>query len=735
MVKRKDSFLQTEAAPFSVDSWLAKISYTYSEDQVNLVQKACTILQDLVDKASPEAAGILSSSLEIATILVELNLDYEALVAAILYESLVQEKISLEQIKNLFGPIVSSLLEGVLQLNNIRNLQNQKDKNRSHDQVDKLRKMLIAMVDDVRVVLIKLAERLRILRIANSFTEEKRLTVAQEVKDIYAPLANRLGVWQIKWELEDLAFRYLQPDTYKKIAKAIKNRRIERDELIQAAMAKLRSALLEVGIKKFDISGRAKHIYSIYKKMQRKDVDYQEIYDANAIRVLVPEIDDCYMVLGIVHDLWQQIPKEFDDYIQNPKPNGYRSIHTAVIGPGENNLEVQIRTYRMHEESELGVAAHWAYKEGKAQKPQQIDKITWLRQVLDWQKELITDEHSAKESSAFDEQVYVFSPAGDVIDLPKNATPLDFAYTIHSQIGHRCRGAKVNGNIVPLTYQLQTGDQVEILTGKQPNPSRDWLNPHAGYITTARARAKVQHWFKLQDHDRHVADGHELIVKELQRLGLHEINLDELANKLHYANNKDMYAALGSGSIRLSQITGAINQLKVNLPSASEPQSFITKTTSSARTSAAKSAVSIAGINDLLTHLAGCCKPVPGDAIVGYITQAHGISIHRQDCSNIKYGQQDTQRLIDVDWNAPIENKYPVDLHILANDRHGLLRDITTALTAEKINISNLNSTVNHTEIIAIINLTIEVKDIKQLDHITHKIKQLPNIVEVKRIK
>jgi GTP pyrophosphokinase len=732
MVKHKDFILQ-EANIASINNWLEKINDSYAAEELQLIQQACRLLQDTAEHAPSEIASKLISSLWITDTLTQLNLDYQALIAALLYEPLVQNQLSLQQIKNDFGDTISKLLAGVLQLNNIRNLQSKADKNRDSEHVDKLRKMLVAMVDDVRVVLIKLAERIRTLHLAIHFEEAKRRTIAQEVSDIYAPLANRLGVWQLKWELEDLSFRYLQPEIYLEITKAIKNRRIERDELIEAAMNKLTHALTVEGLKKFDISGRAKHIYSIYKKMQRKDVDYQEIYDSSAIRVLVPEIADCYVVLSIVHNLWRQIPREFDDYIHNPKPNGYRSIHTAVIGPGNNNLEIQIRTYRMHEESELGVAAHWAYKEGKTQRPQQLDKIAWLRQVLDWQKELIqTDSMQSIES--FDKHVYVFSPAGDVIDLPKGATPLDFAYAIHSQIGHRCRGAKINGAIVPLTYHLQTGDQVEILTAKLPNPSRDWYNPHAGYLVSPRARAKVQQWFKQLDYDKHVADGHELLARELHRLGIHEMNLDDLAHKLQFNHAKDMYAALGSGSLRLGQVAGAIAQFKEKESSAVQPDEvFITKQSQPKKPQLAKSAVNIGGIDNLLTHMAGCCKPVPGDKILGYITQGHGVSIHRQSCPNIPHGETADQRLIEVTWNDLTDYKYPVDLQIIAQDRAGLLRDITTALTVEKINIDALNCTTSKTNLTALVNLTVEISTTKQLEQVIQRLSQLPTVLEIKR--
>lgn len=735
MVKRKESVLYTNTPDFSIAAWLEKLVGLYTVEQTHLINLAYERLQSASAKVTDESAIYLLSSLDIADILVELNLDYQTITAAILYEPLIQSKISLREIEQDFPPAISNLLKGVLHLNTIRDLQNKTTKNHSQNQSDNLRKMLVAMVDDVRVVLIKLAERLRTLQIACQFEETICQNIAREVNDIYAPLANRLGVWQLKWELEDLAFRYLQPSTYKEIAKSINNRRVERDRLIEEAMAKLTEALTAANLKNFAISGRAKHIYSIYKKMQRKDVNYQEIYDANAIRVLVSELDECYLVLSIAHNLWEQIPKEFDDYITKPKSNGYRSIHTAVIGPGNNNLEIQIRTYRMHEESELGVAAHWAYKEGKTQKPQQLDKIAWLRQVLDWQKELI-DAEPQQTIEAFDKHVYVFSPAGDILDLPKGATPLDFAYAIHSHVGHRCRGAKVNSAIVPLTYQLKTGDQVEILTAKQPSPSRDWYNPSAGYLVSSKARAKVQQWFKQLDYDKHVTHGHDLLNKELQRLGTHDLNFDELAHKLHYAGSKDMYAALGSGSLKISQVVGAINQLKINAqPPTHEMGLTIVKSAPAKQSLTIKSAVNIAGISDLLTHLAGCCKPVPGDTIAGYITHAHSISIHRKNCASISKEQVDTQRLIDVDWNTLVEHLYPIDLQISVSDRHGLLRDVTAVLTAEKINIASLTTSTLQADLTALINLVIEVKHTRQLEQLIQKIKQLPGVFDVKRVK
>jgi GTP pyrophosphokinase len=721
MVTGNETSLPSNNVNFCIDTWLQAFVQQYSSEQLQLIKQAC---EHLLHVLPAEA----SHSLAIASILAELKLDHETVCAAILYEPLSKTKTSQDNIEQQFNSSIRQLLAGVLRLDTLRDLQKRID---TKSQNDNLRKMLVAMVDDARVVLIKLAERLQTMRKAMDYEPAQRRLIAEEVNEIYAPLANRLGVWQLKWELEDLAFCYLQPDIYTAIATAISARHIERNQFIQQAMDTLRHRLQNMDMVNFELSGRAKHIYSIYKKMQRKEVSYQEIYDASAIRVLVPEVADCYLVLSVVHDLWPQITHEFDDYISHPKANGYRSIHTAVQGSDNNNLEIQIRTFQMHEEAELGVAAHWAYKEGKSHKPKQLDKLSWLRQVLEWQKEWLNKQPLQPDAESFDEQVYVFTPSGDVIALPQGATPLDFAYTIHSQIGHRCKGAKVNGNIVPLTYKLQTGEQIEILTAKLPNPSRDWLSPHSAYIATHRARTKIQQWFKLQDYDQHVAEGHEQLAKELARFSMPVLNLDELAGKMHFNNAKELYAAIGSGSLRLSQVSAMLTQLSQQ---AQPKNTAINKPSRHKKASSNQhSLVNIDGMANLLTHLAGCCKPVLGDTIIGYITHGHYVSIHRKNCPNMASHQGDS-RLIEVDWNSLADYRYAVDLQILAHDRPGLLRDISATLSTAKINIAALNLATSKTEVTAKINVTVEVMNNEQLETAISALKHMVVVTEVKRL-
>ena len=483
-----------------------------------------------------EGTSSFRTGLEIAEILADLKLDQDSLIAAVLYRGVREGHIALPLVSQRFGAVVAKLIDGVLRMAAISASLSPRQSMvlGTQGQVENLRKMLVAMVDDVRVALIKLAERTCAIRAVKTADDEKRNRVAREVFDIYAPLAHRLGIGHIKWELEDLSFRYLEPDQYKQIATLLHERRLDRERFISDVMGQLRSELQATGVDA-DISGRAKHIYSIWRKMQRKGLAFSQIYDVRAVRVLVPEMRDCYTALGIVHTLWRHIPKEFDDYIANPKENGYRSLHTAVIGPEGKVLEVQIRTHAMHEEAELGVCAHWRYKgtDVKAGSNQYEEKISWLRQVLEWHEEL-GDIGGLAEQLRVDiepDRVYIFTPDGHAIDLPKGATPLDFAYRVHTEIGHNCRGAKINGRIVPLNYSLQTGEQVEIITSKHGTPSRDWLNPNLGYITTSRARAKIVHWFKLQARDQNVAAGKTLLERELARLGLPQVDFDKLAEK------------------------------------------------------------------------------------------------------------------------------------------------------------------------------------------------------------
>ena len=529
-------------------------------------------------------------------------------------------------------------------MNNIRQLNT----NRGSDsvQIDNIRRMLLAMVEDFRCVVIKLAERITFLRTADSrVSEEDKVLAAKECANIYAPLANRLGIGQLKWELEDYCFRYLHPDQYRHIANQLHERRLDREQYIQDFVQEL-TAYLKESISEVEVYGRPKHIYSIWRKMQKKNLAFGDLYDVRAVRIIVQKLQDCYAALGIVHTHFKHLPKEFDDYIANPKPNGYQSIHTVVLGKGGKPIEVQIRTQKMHDDAELGVAAHWKYKEGAtAGRSGYEEKIAWLRKLLAWQDDLADSGEVLAEmrSQVFDDRVYVFTPKGEVIDLPTGSTPLDFAYSIHSEIGHRCIGAKVAGRIVPFTYQLQMGDQIEVITQKNPNPSRDWLNPNLGFVHTARARAKIHAWFKKLDRDKNIPAGREMLESEMNRIGLTQKQIEQYAlPRYNLRNLDDLYAGIGGGDIRLNQLINFL-QSKLLKPSNEEIDEEILKHISNKSANNAqqqkekkKGHVVVEGVGNLMHHIARCCQPIPGDDIVGYITQGRGISIHRSDCEHYR---------------------------------------------------------------------------------------------------
>lgn len=729
----------------NLEAWL---DHVLSLDPVldrAVLKQACEFARDAEQQANAaqnlwaEGTSSFQTGLEIAEILADLKLDQESLVAAVIYRGVREGKIPLADVQQRFGPVVAKLIEGVLRMAAISASLNPRQSMvlGTQTQVENLRKMLVAMVDDVRVALIKLAERTCAIREVKSADEEKRHRVAREVFDIYAPLAHRLGIGHIKWELEDLSFRYLEPDQYKKIAKLLHERRLDREQYIADVMNQLRQELTAAGIKS-DISGRAKHIYSIWRKMQRKGLQFSQIYDVRAVRVLVPEVRDCYTALGIVHTLWRHIPKEFDDYIANPKENGYRSLHTAVIGPDGKVLEVQIRTQAMHEEAELGVCAHWRYKgtDVKTSSNHYEEKISWLRQVLEWHEEL-GDIGGLAEQLRVDiepDRVYVFTPDGHAIDLPKGATPLDFAYRVHTEIGHNCRGAKINGRIVPLNYSLQTGEQVEIITGKQGSPSRDWLNPNLGYITTSRARAKIVHWFKLQARDQNVAAGKAMLERELARLALPPVDFEKLAEKCNLRTAEDMHAALGAGDLRLAHVVGNAQQLVEPERGTSEQLELIPRRSTGQYKPGKRGDVQIQGVGNLLTQMAGCCQPLPGDPIVGYITLGRGVSIHRQDCASaLQLASREPERMIQVSWGPVPVQTYPVDIVIKAYDRSGLLRDVSQVLLNERINVLAVNTRSNKEDNTASMLLTIEIPGLDALGRLLAKIAQLPNIIEARR--
>lgn len=727
MVTMKQKFIFLPDGTVDVETWLIKIKTHYHLENTDLVSKTCYFAKS-VSKGLTTFYGqpCIEQGLEMAEIILDLKLDQEAVAAAIITSTIQHTKLDVETITKQLGDDVGNLISGVQKMNAIRGLHKE---NRDHTQIDRLRKMLLAMVSDIRVVLIKLAERTCIMRGIKNINPIERKRIAQETLDIYAPLANRLGIGQLKWELEDIAFHYTHPDDYKTIAKFLAERRTDREKRIHDVIARLQEQLHKVNIEA-SLSGRAKHIYSIYLKMQRKELGHQHIYDYSAVRVLVPTLQDCYSALSIVHGLWEHIPEEFDDYIANPKSNGYRSIHTAVIGPDGKNLEIQIRTRDMHEEAEHGVAAHWMYKESKPQQSGYESKITFLRQLLAWHKDIAKEDTTdEKLDTIFEDCLYVFTPAGDILELPNGATPLDFAYHVHSGLGHRCRGAKINGHIVPLSYTLQTGDQVEILTIQNGTPSRDWLNKESGYLKTSRARAKVMQWFKHQEVSQHIDEGKRLLERELTRSSIHHFDLHKAVNALNFKDEETLLAALGRGSIRPAQVVHAV---QAPAPESVAPSlaPFHVKTKDEKT-----SGFEIAGVNDLLTRIAKCCKPIPGDNIIGYITQGRGVSIHKKDCSNISHlAPHHTDRLIQVTWDSKHAGTYYVDVQIQAQGQGEVLREISALLTNAKVDLITLNSKINKNNNMTLITLTMQIHNLEQFKQLLNHINQLPNVVEAKRI-
>jgi GTP pyrophosphokinase len=607
------------------------------------------------------------------------------------------------------------------------------DQVRSPTQAEALRKMLLAIASDARLVFIRLADELHQLRQAKTWPEPQRKRLANETREIFAPLANRLGIWQLKWELEDLSFRYLDPEAYKRIAGWLRTKRADRERYITEVKAELRAALDKAGVHA-EIAGRPKHIYSIWRKMQKKHLSFEQIYDIRAVRIMVDSLADCYAALGVVHGLWPFIPGEFDDYIATPKDNLYRSLHTAVIGPNKLPLEVQIRTREMHEHAELGVAAHWKYKEGGRGDPAYEQKIAWLRQVLEPadadspNAESETDFLERMRAELFEDRVYALSPRGEVVDLPKGATPLDYAYHVHTNLGHRCRGAKVNGDIVPLTYALQNGDQVEIITTKQPHPSRDWLSPASGYLVSQRSRAKVRSWFRKQDQGQNIVQGKHIFERELQRLAAHDVTLPELLTELKVDTADQLYQALGEGDMTSAQITNAVQRLmraNVQPPPdvSSTPITEIQTTTG----------LNINGVGDLLSTFARCCHPVPPEAIVGYITLGRGVSIHRGQCANFRRMQlKHPERVIAVDWGTHSQQTFSVDIQLRAQDRRGLMRDLTAVVADAKLNIQSMN-TQTHSDGISDIRLRIVVHHLDELGGVMQRLKSVSGVLSARR--
>ncbi len=669
----------------------------------------------------------------VAQMLAEMRLDAEAIAAALMHDLIEDTPVTYEELRAEFGKDVADIVNGVTKLKILpKTSPDGTIRAKDAREMEYIRKMALAMGDDVRVMIVKLADRLHNMRTLGYMPVEKQQRIAQETLDIFAPLANRLGIWQIKWELEDLSFRYLHPDKYKVIAAQLDERRADRESYIAQVTDTLKRELAKYNITGATISGRPKHIYSIYKKMERKRVDFGKIYDVRAVRVIVDDIPQCYVVLGVVHNLWRPIPGEFDDYIAAPKDNFYQSLHTSVVDSSGKTLEVQIRTWEMHEHAEYGIAAHWRYKEGsKGRRDEAFERrLSYLRRLMEFGPEEKDPASfvATMKTEVFQDRVYAFTPKGDIIDLPKGSTPVDFAYHIHTDLGHRCRGAKVHGRTVPLNYVLQMGDQVEIQTEKRGGPSLDWLNSDLGYIHTTRAKSKIRYYFRKQNRDKHIVSGRDVLERELKRLGvLGTMPYETITNWFNYDKLEDFLAAVGAGDITGAQIANRI--LEQERKEAEDRSKETLKAGPARATSGGSNGMSVAGTNGLLYSFARCCNPVPGDPIIGYVTRGRGVSVHRLDCPNITH---EPERLIAVSWGLlDKEERYSVPVEVIAYDREGLLRDISTVIADEQVNMSEVNVKTKHN--IATLYLTMELADMQQLTRILTRLENVDQVVEARR--
>ncbi|HQR52470.1 MAG TPA: bifunctional (p)ppGpp synthetase/guanosine-3',5'-bis(diphosphate) 3'-pyrophosphohydrolase [Burkholderiales bacterium] len=717
-------------ASFDSVAVLAQLTSRLSEPDQALVARALDFARDeLAQQRTADGEPALDHAVGTAGVLTGLPLAGSAVAAALLHDMPDFIARSQEKLRETVSPDVASLVDGVARMGQIQALTGGVAAGTGREdgaQLEGLRKMLLAMVQDIRVVLIKLAEQTQRLRfLVKRGEEDRRRAAARETLDLLAPLANRLGVWQFKWELEDLSFRILEPGVYKDVARQLDEKRVDRERYIEQAIATLKGELAAAGIAA-DISGRPKHIYSIWKKMRRKSVDFAEVYDARALRVLVPEVRDCYTALGIVHNLWVPLPREFDDYIAKPKPNGYRSLHTAVIGPDGRVLEVQIRTHDMHRHAELGVAAHWRYKEGGGRDSSYDDKIAWLRQILEWPDEVPDSAEIAAQfkTELFRDTVYVFTPHGQVIALPRGATPVDFAYHVHSELGHRCRGAKVNGAMVPLNYALSNGQRVEVLAAKSGGPSRDWLNPLLGYIVSARARAKVRQWFNNQNLQSALALGRATVEREAHRVGVALPALDALAQRLGFGKVEDCLVAVGRGEIGVRQLQAALRG--ENESKAQDEASIIP---GRSRATDKGGGILVVGVENLLTALGKCCKPAPPDEIIGFVTRGRGVTVHRRDCRNLR--SMPDERMIAAEWGRTVGEHFPIDIRIEARDRQGLLRDISEILSRERINVT-ATDTLSRGDF-AVMGFTVEVEGVDQLARVLGYIRDVAGVTRAER--
>jgi GTP pyrophosphokinase len=704
----------TDLAPFE-----AELRETFGAPHAELPVRALQFAHGATQAAArPEA---FERALAVARLLLLQGADPDTVSAALVSQAIPERELDLDAVQAAFGPELTGLLRGLARAGRIESLE------ATGMQVEQLRKMLLAIAEDVRVVLIKLAERVVYLRGLTRAEDAVRQAAGRQTLELFAPLANRLGVSEMKWELEDFAFRFTEPELYRKIAQLLHEKRNDREAYIQRVVAQLHAELAATGIQA-QIQGRPKHIYSIWRKMGGKRIEFEKLYDIRAVRVVVKNVRECYTVLGVVHDLWTPVEGEFDDYIASPKANDYKSLHTAVIGPEGKTLEVQIRTEEMHQHSEHGVAAHWRYKEGSKADRKFDAKIAWLRQVLSWRNEILEGEgNEGARRSLFEDTIYVLTPQGRVVDLPAGATPIDFAYHVHTDLGHRCRGAKVDGQMVPLDYKLQNAQRVEIMSVKQGGPSRDWLT-HPGYLASSRAQAKVRQWFRAEDYEGDVAQGRTALDRELHRIGRVSANHERVAADIGFPRLDDFLAALGRGEVTARQIEVAVRgEVVPEAPSAP----IVVRPEAPQKSS---SGVLVLGVNNIATLIARCCKPVPPDPIVGFVTRARGVTVHRQDCINItSLAEAQRDRLMPADWGQTAnEAPFSADLEVVAIDRQGLLRDISEAISRERINVTGVNTISKGAH--AYMRFTLQVSSADGISRVLRQLKDVPGVDSARRL-
>lgn len=716
-----------------IEAWLLAVAEQRPADDIEKLRKAILVARRAHrGQVLPDGMDRMLALLHTADTLDRLKMDTDSLLAAILSEQPGQVGYDPEMMERCYGKSVVLMVD---QVGRIRELS----ASGAHDQqqdIEKLRRLLLGIAGDVRSILVVLAKRLRLMRHLKHVPEKLQQSIAYETSRVHAPLANRLGVWQIKWELEDLSLRYQQPEQYKELARKLDSKRREREDFIGTVIDRLKK-FCETHAISADITGRPKHIYSIWNKMQRKGLEFEHVFDVRAVRVLVDSVAQCYEVLGLVHGQWRPVPGEFDDYIAHPKPNGYSSLHTAVVGDDGKPLEIQVRTRDMHEHAERGVAAHWRYKESDQKDDELERRVGWMRSWLEQKDEGSVDVSLGEQDGEFEaRRIYVLSPQGKVMELPTDSTPVDFAYAIHTDVGHRCRGAKVNGRIVPLSATLGSGDQVEILTAKEGGPSRDWLSAHNGYVTTSRARNRIRHWFKQQDHDQHVQMGRANLDREVTRLSVPKPDLEAVAKRFNFRHSEDLLAAIGRGDVSAIQVANT-QALHVPVDLDLEADQSIREKVRHRMPSKADAAgsVEVNGVGNLLTQMARCCKPVPFDPIIGYITRGRGVTVHRQDCNVVrKMDEVNRGRLIEVKWTeGQNESRFVVDIKVVAGDRKGLLRDTSSVFSNAEIDVLGVNTQSDRRHDRANMRFTVEVSDMSELSRVIDRLAQIPDVIDVRR--